>query len=299
MSERGLLYCVGATKAGTSRLYSALHDHPDCLVREVKEAHYWDTFNADDRDRQVAAYRQRLQEIEARLKRLEAEGKTWVAAHLSRRRGEMIDLLAVLDGNRSGHAAYFAWLGQGATTESLMTDFTPAYGLLDETGLERMITAGPLAKVVFLIRDPLARLWSHVRMQADRQKLAAEDYAQKANSILWRLLNKGGETHIVARGDYAGIITRLRRVVPEGRLLVDFAERVFTPEGWARLCGFLGIAVSEIDQDRRAHEGKPVAMRPDLVAQAVAYLRDQYDFVARDMGPLPQEWQTNLARVRA
>ena len=48
-----MLYCVGATKAGTSWLYRALHDHPGCAVRAVKEMHYWDTFDAEVRNSDI------------------------------------------------------------------------------------------------------------------------------------------------------------------------------------------------------------------------------------------------------
>lgn len=299
MSEHGLLYCVGATKAGTSRLYSALHEHPDCLVREVKEAHYWDTFGAEDKARQVAAYRQRLDEIRARVARLEANGKTWNAANLSRRMGDMIGLIEVLEGDRSGHKAYLAWLEQGAAGEPLLADFTPSYGLLDDDGLRRMLEVGPKSRVVFLIRDPLARLWSHVRMHAERNLGKAEEFVAKAHGVLWRILAKGQESHITERGDYATIIERLRRVVPAGQLCIEFAEQVFRPEGWAAMCRFLGIAPSRIDQNRRAHEGRPAVLRDDLAVQALEFLKDQYDWVARNVGPLPVEWQASLARVKA
>ncbi len=48
------------------------------------------------------------------------------------------------------------------------------------------------------------------------------------------------------------IIRKLRRVIPEGRLLVQFAEDLFTPEGLAQLCAFLGI------KPVRANVARPV-----------------------------------------
>ena len=37
--EPTFLFCVGATKAGTSWLYEHLYAHPECRFRTIKELH--------------------------------------------------------------------------------------------------------------------------------------------------------------------------------------------------------------------------------------------------------------------
>ena len=298
MPDPAILYCVGATKAGTSWFYRLLHDHPDCALPAVKEAHYWDTFAAADRAKQLAAFDLRLQELRAARAEAAAADRGWQIRNLDRRIADMTGLIAVLAGDRRDDAAYLDWLTQGRGTARLYADMTPNYATLPDAQLERMVTASPLTKVIYLIRDPLDRLWSHIRMQAHRQRQSHEIYEKKANNILFRMLNRGQETHILARGDYAGVIEKLRRVVPADRLMVAFAETLLTPEGLARVCAFLGIAPVDVPA-QAVHDGRPVLMLEKLRPRAQKLVFEQYDWVARNVGPLPQNWHDNCVRMTA
>ena len=297
MAGPTLLYCVGATKAGTTWLYRYLHDHPQCALPAVKEAHYWDTFDAERRDAQLAAYRTRQREMRAAKTEAEAEGRGWQVDNLDRRIHEMKSLMAVLEGDRGGDSAYLAWLTEGRDGAQVVADITPNYATLSDDVLAQMRDLSPDTRFLYLIRDPLDRLWSHIRMQARRQRLAHEIYEKKANNILYRMLNRGQETHILERGDYPGIIRKLRRVIPDGRLLIQFAEDLFSAEGLARVCAFLGIAPARSEATRPAHSGADVVMLDKLRPRAQGLLNEHYDWVARNVGPLPQRWQDN--RVRA
>lgn len=297
MAAPTLLYCVGATKAGTTWLYRYLHDHPECALPAVKEAHYWDTFDAEIREKQVAAYRVRLREMRAAKIKANEEGRGWQVENMYRRINEMKTLIDALEGDRADDSAYAGWLTEGRETAQLVADITPNYATLSDDDLARMRDLSPNTKFLYLIRDPLDRLWSHIRMQARRQRQAHEQYAKKSNNILYRILNRGQETHILARGDYPKIIRKLRRVIPEGRLLIQFAEDLFTPEGLGQLCSFLGIKPIKVDVPRPANEGPEVVMLDKLRPRALGLLNEHYEWVARNVGPLPQRWQYNLARA--
>jgi hypothetical protein len=297
MAAPTLLYCVGATKAGTSWLYRYLHDHPECAMPAVKEAHYWDTFAAGPRDKQVAAYRVRLREMRALKVEATDAGRGWQVENLTRRINEMKALIAALNGDRVGDTAYAAWLMDGRSEAAVVADMTPNYATLSDEELARMRDLFPTTKFIYLIRDPLDRLWSHIRMQARRQRQDHEVYAKKSNNILYRILNRGQETHILERGDYPKIIRKLRRVIPEGRLLVQFAEDLFTADGVAKLCAFLGIAPVKAEVTAPAHAGPQVVMLDKLRPRALGLLNEHYEWVARNIGPLPQRWQDNRARA--
>jgi hypothetical protein len=299
VSDPAILFCIGATKAGTTGVYRLLHDHPDCALPAVKEAHYWDTFDPQDAQVQLAAFRLRLRELRSAKAEAEAAQRGWQIANLDRRINDMKALMAVLDSDRQDDAGYLHWLTQGRGEGRVFADITPNYALLPDAMLARMLATSPQAKVLYLIRDPLDRLWSHIRMQARRQRQDHEIYAKKANNILYRILNKGQETHILERGDYASVIRKLRRVVPADRLLVLFAETLLTRAGLAQLCGFLGISAVDALPDPASHAGAPVAMLEKLRPRAQKRLYEQYDWVARNVGPLPQNWQDNCVRMTA
>jgi len=267
-------------------------------LKAVKELHYWDTFGADERAKQVAAFRARLAEFRAGQALAEAEGLGWQAANMARRAADMEGLLAVVEGDRAGDARYAAYLTDGAEGR-LVADITPNYAVLPDETLARMAGALPGAKVLYLIRDPLARLWSHARMQAQRFRQAHEVFEEKANNILWRILHRGQETHILARGDYPGTVARLRRAVPRDRLRVEYCEAMFTAPGWTALQAWLGIELRPADGGEVAHEGPRATLRDDLRAKAVRLLRDHYDWAAREVGPLPPAWQATLERALA
>ena len=135
-------------------------------------------------------------------------------------------------------------------------------------------------------------------MQAQRFKQDGELYAKKANNILARVINTQSETHIMDRGDYPRTVTKLRRVVPAGRLLVEFSETLFTQAGLRRMSEFLGIAYRP-GKTEKVHVGEAVPIRPNLRPRMAAYLQDQYDWVAMNVGPLPRSWQDNLQRAMA
>ncbi len=297
MGAPQLLYCVGATKAGTTWLYRYLHGHPACGMPAVKEAHDWDTFDADKLDKQLTAYRVRLREMRGEKRHAMDAGRGWQVENLDRRINEMKALVAVLEGAREDDSAYLEWLMQGRDDATLVADMTPNYATLDDATLARMRDASPDSKLIFLIRDPLDRLWSHFRMQARRQRQEHEKYEKKSNNILYRILNRGQETHILERGDYPKIIRKLRRVIPEGRLLIAFFEDLLSGDGIARICAFLGIKPLPAKVATRVHQGPEVVMLDKLRPRALGLLNEHYEWVARNVGPLPQRWQDNLARV--
>ncbi|MGJ8622268.1 MAG: sulfotransferase [Yoonia sp.] len=296
MTATTLLYCVGATKAGTSWLYRYLHDHPDCVMPAVKEAHYWDTFDADALEKQLGFFRIRLREMRNAKIDANDEGRQWQVDNLDRRINEMKGLIAVLEGDRSDDQAYVDWLMRGRGNGVLTADMTPNYATLDDETLVRMRDAAPGSKFLLLLRDPLDRLWSHIRMQARRQRQEHEVYEKKSNNILYRMLNRGHEKHILERGDYPKIIRKLRRVIPEGRLMIAFAEDLFTQAGLGRLCAFLGLKPVKAEVAAPVNAGPEVVMLENLRPRALGMLNEHYEWVARNVGPLPQRWQENLAR---
>ncbi|SHI41769.1 sulfotransferase [Wenxinia saemankumensis] len=287
-----LLICLGATKAGTSWLYRSLADHPDTSLPAVKELHYFDTFDAGPREKQLAAYRARLSAFEAARDEAGAAGRGWQARNMARRIADMRGTLSVMAGARDGDAGYLALMdeiGQGRLT----ADMTPNYALADDGALARLAVL-PGAVFVYLVRDPLARLWSHVRMQAERQRQPGEDVPKKANATLWRILNRGQETHVLHRGDYAAAIARLEGTLPPDRFRVEVMERLTTPSGWAAFCRWLGLAPSDADGTARVHEGPKIRMRGDLRVPALKMLKDQYAWARARFGDLPPPWADNM-----
>ncbi|WP_164512338.1 sulfotransferase [Oceaniglobus ichthyenteri] len=287
-----LMFCVGATKSGTSWLHEALVDHPACHLRTVKELHYFDALEKgkfEPHIREITLWRDKLA---ARV----ADAKGAKKADLSRRIKDRDDWLQVLNGGGENPGAYMDYLTHGQGAAHVIGDVTPAYGLLPVARLRAMAELTDDVRFIYLMRDPVARLWSHVRMIATRRSETGILDPNKARNILMRTI-AGDEREIEIRGDYAGALTRLHDAVPEGKLLTIFYEDLFGGDGMTRICDFLDLAAISGVQTRRVHEGATLDMPERLRDKAQEWLAPQYDHVAHRLGRLPEAWQANRVKV--
>jgi len=282
MTAPTLLFCVGATKAGTSWLYRYLEGHPACFTPVIKELHYFDAID----NGQIDGPRQKL--IERRRRLLRTNGAPDSIEAIDR-------WLEVLDA--PSDQAYLDYMTTSAGANSVMADVTPAYRLLSAERLNSMARLLPDVRFIYLLRDPVERLWSHIRMIAKRRVGASGDIRATADRLFNRFL-KGLQPDVDARGDYRSIIGRLDAAIDPSRLFFAFYETLFAPEQIERLCRFVGIEPVAGDFDRRVHEGISLKMRDEQKMKARAYLAPQYDFVAARLGPLPAEWQANMMGAR-
>ncbi len=297
MGDPAIMICVGATKAGTSSLYTYLHDHPDCHLRSVKELHYFDAIDFDDTRFQLKTYAGLRRDFERRQEKAKAKNEPWRVANLARRMMDVDELSRILLKGEDGLGDYLFYLLDGVGDRKLVGDLTPSYGLLSEERLRQMAHMAPDVRFVFLMRDPVDRLWSHVRMQAKRSLKEGQDVAEKAKRILNRAVNRDLEDHIVMRGDYARIVEKLKRAVPEDKLLIGFTEDLMTPDGLARMCAFLGISEMTVDQEPRTHQGVKLKLTDTQRHEAARFLAPQYAYVETTFGKLPARWQANMARI--
>ncbi|WP_099823809.1 sulfotransferase [Oceaniglobus indicus] len=293
MAAPVLCLAVGATKSGTSWLHETLADHPACHLRSIKELHYFDALDNDRIDAEIRQITARRDELADRLQ----TAPIAKAGGLAQRIADRDEWLSVLRLGREDTGAYLDYLHRGGDGCAVVGDVTPAYALLSQERLRTMAGLTPDVRFVYLMRDPVARLWSHVRMMAARRGDDGTVDPRRARNILKRTL-RGEEHEIEVRGDYRAALTKLRAAVPQDKLLCLFYEEIFGGDGMARLCAFLGIDPMAGDTERRVHEGTALDMAAGLREKATTWLAPQYEFVARTMGRnLPQEWLANMARV--
>lgn len=273
MSEPRLLFGMGATKAGTSWLHRWLEVHPDVHLRTIKELHWFDGMPAA----RIEALRRERAELAARGAR-------------PRRLRDFDDLIGAF---RSGDlTAYRRYLETDRGQARIVGDITPAYGLLPVARLKPMVALGE-SLFVYILRDPVARLWSHVRMIAGRRHGRVTQAG--AGEILDRTL-RGAEPEIAERSDYSSALTRLFSVAPESRRLVVFFEELFDGRATDAICDFLGVA-RQMPLNAVVHGGTAVPMRAEQAEAARIWLAPQYDDVARRFGRMPPEWARDVREV--
>lgn len=292
--EPTFLFCVGATKAGTSWLYQHLLAHPECHFRSIKELHYFTMSEPRQFERALKALDAKMAAMQARIAGTEAGKTKW----LQRQLADLTEWRGVLALGATDIAAYRAFVTKGSEGARLVGDVTPAYGLLSVERLSGLLQVAADTRILYLIRDPLARLWSHVRMIATRSAEPA-GFERVARDLLGRIVAgdlSGEGKGIVERGDYAAILPNLDAAFAGKRLMVQFQEELMTSAGVARLSDFLGISPAVAAFDKRVHEGRALALDEGLAARARAWLAPQYDFVAQRFGALPEAWSRNMEK---
>ncbi|MGR3436687.1 MAG: sulfotransferase [Shimia sp.] len=287
-----ILYGVGATKAGTSWLHRYLDDHPQTHFRAVKELHYWENAVPGQAAAFVEVLRRQEERLAKRLATAEAAGNATWAAKLRRKSDDTRALIALQSAPRTDHGAYLRFLRKGAGEARVVGDITPAYALLPEARLRAMMAAAPKARVVFLMREPVARLWSHVRMMAERRAQSSDEIPERAARILGRTL-AGNEPEIATRGDYAGTLARLGAAIPADRLRVLFYEDLFRQDTIDGLCAFLGLDPHPADFSKEVLVSSAVPFPEGRRDEVRAWLAPQYDAARAAMGHLPAKWEAH------
>ncbi len=273
-----VMYGVGATKAGTSWLYRYLDTHPDCAMPIPKELHYFDRAEGFFKRDLAALYQARADKLNPNAPRAIAFRR----------------YILMLRDQAANDVTYKDYVRDVAGPAPLFGDITPSYALVSTDMLRRMTEVAPVTKFVYLMRDPVARLWSNIRMQASiKAERKGGDAERFATEIARDYLDDRSKS-VAARSDYVGALKRLGAAVPAGDVFVEFYERLFSNDTITRLCAFLGIRDVPGDFGKMVHQGTSMTLAPDLGAALRAKLAPQYAGVAERFNDLPDAWQAKM-----
>ena len=127
-----LLFGIGATKSGTSWLYSYLRAHPECYLRSIKELHFFDSLEKSSKNWHLKELDRKCGELEKALSSGKSVNAEWNATHLADARIYAKIL------KKHDEAGYLSYLTDGRTDESVVSDITPCYSMLSEDSLSHM-----------------------------------------------------------------------------------------------------------------------------------------------------------------
>lgn len=219
MSLGTFLLGLGAQKAGTAWMHRYLESSPECDPGFRKEYHVWDA--------------------------LDLPSGRVVRARIEKQGGDRARLLTDPD----AYFDYFTGLLQPDGVR-LTADITPSYAGLSVDRLSS-VRAGFLARgvrpvAVYLMRDPVERVWSAVRMDV-RRSGNTDDGAVEA-----RLRNIADGDQYDRRTRYEVAIAAADRAFGD-EVFYGFYERLFAEGTLRALCGFLGIDYVEPDLGRQVN----------------------------------------------
>jgi len=124
-------------------------------------------------------------------------------------------------------------------------DFTPDYALLNDAQIAECKALNPSARVIYILRDPLARAVSAIRMHTMwASQNASPDGVQVAFDQ--RFLDRVQAARLQAHGDYAGNLWRWRQHYPD-LLVLDFAALQAEPgAGMAQVLAHCGLPLDAL-----------------------------------------------------
>jgi len=300
--------CIGAQKAGTTWLHRNLGLHPDVWLPPVKEIQYFDRASglplilqachpreSGMRDWVWRGLRRRLTpnaghaaptygrnvEIPARMGEEQMQDG-WQAAWYLR--------LMLLPRGDKWYTSLFAPAGNRLTG-----DVTPYYANLPPERIACIHTLLPEARIIYLLRDPIDRLWSQAGMEQVRRNPAKTELPER---IVLALLDKDLSAGL---SDYAGNLERWSSCYPVDQILVGFYDQLAEdPVGLLQdVHRFLGL---KTNMDlvpagvRERHNAGRDSSVPDRLARIMARaFHDQVCRLDRQLGsPYTARW---LARI--
>jgi len=173
--------CIGQQKAGTRWLYSNLHKQPDVWLPPVKEIRHFSK-GGKDGVRRAFGFRSGIRMQIERFRNGATTFESAAAKRFSDRDAAFIPLwLRYLDEGRT-HDLYrdlFSPAGGKITGE-----FTPMYCGLSEPRVREIHDVVPKAKIVFLVRDPISRVWSQYNHFLRRRSVTKRNEFEDVNDAI-------------------------------------------------------------------------------------------------------------------
>ncbi|MDP0927589.1 sulfotransferase [Paracoccus onubensis] len=204
--------CIGAQKAGTSWLAQMLGQHPQVWIPPFKEVQFFNYVYIPGHQYWIKwHYRNKPKEIRER--------------HIKREEPLPPELDSYLDGLTSGKMFHNHWYKRvfaPAPGNAVPMDFTPEYSTLPEEGVEFVAGFLRKVKVIYMIRHPVDRAISQLRMNLRREKRTPKTEAD------W--LEEVRNPVLYDRGDYAAYLPRWQKhfpdmkVIPFGRIAREPGE---------------------------------------------------------------------------
>ncbi|MCA0996579.1 sulfotransferase family protein [Alloyangia pacifica] len=147
-------------------------------------------------------------------------------------------------------------------------DITPSYAALPPEMLARIrdgfAKRGIATAVIFSMRDPVARLRSHLRMEMAKGRLPQSE----SNTEALRAFYPGAEAE--ARSRYDRTLAALEAAFPQEQRFICLFENLFQPEGIAALSAFAGVP-SDPSQGAQAVNSRASGSDvPDALAAEIA-----------------------------
>ncbi|MFC6689687.1 sulfotransferase family protein [Jhaorihella thermophila] len=266
-------FCIGAQKAGTTWLYENLRRHPGIWMPPIKELQYFNHVHVPGHRSWTQWHR-------------DSHALRLLKTHLQAPDPNLryIRLLARITDPAIGDDWYRSIFAFAENT-TLCGEMTPEYSILPDEGIAHLRAVAPTARAIFIMRDPIDRCWSHIRM-IHRNNASTDMTLEEAARF--------DDVHV--RADYPAIIDRWRAHLDARDLHLSFFDDIGTRPAalFGEVLEFLGLdfdAAMFPELEKVVHPGRPL----DIPAGIHDYMRQRlepvYDEMARRFGGIVDTWR--------
>ena len=275
--------CIGAQKSGTTWLARMLAEHPDLFLTPVKEIHYFDD---------VADITEHLSNKKRRSRYRKYHQRLWTQWHrFSEHRRQWAWYREYMASPTDD--AWYVRLFEHRGAKPFAGEVTPEYAILGRDGMEHIKRLAPDARVLFIMRNPIARAWSQVLHQCRARQLDANRQSTEA------IVSMLAEPHFARFCDYTATLDDMAAVFASEQTLTMFYEDLHADrlEALRHVCQFIGIRFDPGwfgELGRRFNTSQEAAL-PDAVRDHMRELyRPQVDGVRRRLGRIPNAWERDF-----
>lgn len=193
---------IGAQKSATRWLYNQLKQHPEIYLTPIKELHYFDKI------RKVKTYKDRY------------DLDVWKNNFHKKSFSRLLNL-------RWQHKFFYGeysddWYVSlfNSAEKRKAGEITPEYSILKKEDIEIVRAINPEMKIIYLLRDPVSRAWSHFRMQVRRGGLC---YKNMSENEVFKLI---GSANYFIKGNYLENLKRWYSVFDSQQIFIGYLEEI-------------------------------------------------------------------------
>ena len=256
--------CVGVHKGGTTWLYQQLDSHPDFWMPPLKELHYFD-----------------------QLSRVQRPSSPRCRDERDRRFLESINSLSAKPYIDFEHYAQL-FEPKGSL---LSGDISPNYSTLRNKIVRQIVRYFPKLKVIFLARDPVERVWSHLSMEVHYHQIEAFD-VRDIDEVNRNLLRRG----LLLRSYPSAVVARWKRYVDPDRFRIYFFDDLQrNPTELRRsILGFLGAdpdkPPSRVPSDNTWGSMEKLPLTDKVRSHLAQFFKKELKTCAARLGGAARDW---------
>lgn len=255
---------IGAQKAGTTWLYKRLCELEDFDMPPVKELHYFDR-SSEYLSTSLLSQEQWPKRMGHRL---------WWKSML----GDLSNTLMRRELHQFNWALNYycsnsddAWYQSlSKARKGLVGDCTPAYSMLQEKEVKRMYQLLPKAKIIFLLRNPVDRIWSSFKYYKRGQAMEQIDEKEVLDFADWK-----GQ---VLRSDYLNTLNVYSKVYPAEQILIGFYDAIIDQplDLLTKIVQFVGGSTENIETQCTLNESNNASLKMPLPVFLRKQLEEKY-----------------------